>query len=301
MPLAHNGDTDLFYEQMGDPDGMPMLLIMGLGAQLLSWDDELCDSLCDHGFSLVRYDNRDTGESTWFDDYPVDLEVQVGKLFAGEPLDAPYGLEDMADDAAAVLDAVGWSSAHIMGASMGGMIAQGLAIRHPERVRSLISIMSTTGDPDVGQPEEDVMTSLLNPVPVDREGAIEAGVLVGRAIGSPDHFNEARSRAITTAEYDRGFNPDGTLRQLLAIISTSSRTEALRALDVPALVIHGQLDRLVTPSGGKRTHEALRGSELIELPEAGHDIPDVYRPDLIDRIAQLAASADDALAATSQN
>lgn len=288
MPRAKNGHVELEYEHIGDPDGEPLLLIMGLGAQLLSWEDSLCQSFVDQGFSVVRYDNRDVGLSTWLDDHVVDLQTEVGNFLAGEPIGAPYTIEDMADDAAAVLDAVGWDSSHIMGASMGGMIAQEFAIRHTPRTRSLISIMSTTGDPDVGQPDPEVATVLLQPPAEGREASIEAGVAVGRAIASPTLYDEAADRAAITAAYDRAFHPEGTLRQLLAIITQRSRTEDLKALEVPALVIHGAKDPLVTPSGGQRTHEALAGSELILLPEAGHDMPEVYRPELIDRITALA-------------
>lgn len=292
MPYAHNGPVELFYEQWGPTDGTPLLLIMGLSAQMISWDDSLMQAFVDQGFCAVRYDNRDVGESTWFDDSPIDLEREVGNFLAGHPLNAPYGIEDMADDAAAVLDALGWRSAHILGASMGGMIAQSFAIRYPEKTRSLVSIMSTTGDPDVGQPDRAAAEALLKPVPEGREAAIEAAVEMGRVIGSPMYFDEDAERDKATRSYDRGNNPDGVLRQLLAILTQASRTEALRQLDVPALVVHGQLDPLVDPSGGQRTHEALAHSELVELAAAGHDIPTEYRPDLVARIAELARKAD---------
>lgn len=292
MPYAHNGSVELFYEQWGPTDGMPLLLIMGLSAQMISWDDSLMQAFADHGFCVVRYDNRDVGKSSWFDEAPVDMEAQIARFFAGEPLDVPYSIEDMADDAAAVLDDLGWRSAHILGASMGGMIAQAFAVRYPERTRSLVSIMSTTGDPDVGQPDGAALEALLQATPPGREAAIEASVQVGRVIGSPVYFDEAAERDKAARSYDRGNNPDGVVRQLLAIISQRSRTEALRALDTPALVIHGKLDPLVNPSGGVRTHEALRNSELIELPEAGHDMPEIYRDDLVRRITELAQRAD---------
>lgn len=292
MPYAHNGPVELFYEQWGPSDGVPLLLIMGLSAQMISWDDSLMQAFVDHGFAPVRYDNRDVGESTWFDDVPVDVEAEVGKFLTGAPLSVPYTIEDMADDAAAVLEAVGWKSAHIMGASMGGMIAQAFAIRYPEKTRSLVSIMSTTGDPDVGQPDQAAAESLLQPVPDGREAAIESAVQTGRVIGSPIHFDVDAERAKAERSYDRGSNPDGAVRQLLAVLTQASRTEALSELDVPALVIHGDLDPLVAPSGGQRTHEALVGSELIRLPEAGHDIPEVYRADLVARITELAMHAD---------
>jgi len=292
MPYAHNGSVELFYEQWGPSDGVPLLMIMGLSAQMISWDDSLMQAFVDHGFAPVRFDNRDVGESTWFDDAPVDIETESGHFFAGAPLSAPYSIEDMADDAAAVLDAVGWKSAHVLGASMGGMIAQSFAIRYPEKTRSLTSIMSTTGDPDVGQPDSAAAESLMQPAPEGREAAIEASVRTGRVIGSPVHFDAVAERVKAERSYDRGNNPDGVLRQLLAVLTQSSRTEALGRVEVPALVIHGALDPLVNPSGGRRTHEALADSEFIELPEAGHDIPPVYRPELVARIAELAQRAD---------
>jgi pimeloyl-ACP methyl ester carboxylesterase len=171
---------------------------------------------------------------------------------------------------------------------MGGMIAQSFAIRHPARTRTLISIMSTTGDPDVGQPDPEVAGVLLESPADGREAVIEASVAVDRVIASPMYFDVELSRAKSAAAYDREYYPDGILRQLLAILTQRPRSEDLRALDVPALVIHGAKDPLVTPTGGQRTHEVLRGSELIVLPEAGHDMPEVYRPELIDRVTALA-------------
>ena len=292
MAIAHNGQVELFYERWGPDDAVPLLLIMGLGAQLVSWDDSLMQAFVDHGFCVVRYDNRDTGKSTWFDDHPVDIEGEVGKFLAGEPLSAPYSIADMADDAAAILDGLGWPSAHVLGASMGGMIAQAFAVAHPDRVRSLVSIMSTTGDPDVGQPDEAAALALMTPVAPGRDAAIDASVEIDRVISSPVHFDSEASRDKAVRSYDRGYHPDGTLRHLLAVLTQPSRTEALRNLDVPALVIHGALDPLVNPSGGRRTHEALRNSEFVELPEAGHDMPEVYRGELVDRIAVLAKKAE---------
>lgn len=292
MPLAHHGSVDLFYEKLGPDDGIPLLAIMGLSAQMIAWDDALCEAFVDRGFCMVRFDNRDVGKSSWLDDQAVDLETEIGNFLTGEPLGAPYSIEDMAEDAAAVMDAVGWSSAHIMGASMGGMIAQAFAIAHPERTRTLISIMSTTGDPDVGQPDDAAAASLLVPPPTNREEAIESAVAIGRIISSPIHFDEAAERDYAVRAYERAYHPEGSLRQLLAILTQRSRTEALRALDIPALVIHGKLDPLVAPSGGARTHEALRNSELIELPEGGHDMPEIYRAELIEKITALAAQVD---------
>lgn len=292
MPYAHNGPVELFYEQWGPSDGIPLLLVNGLSSQMISWDDSLMQAFVDHGFTTVRYDNRDVGESTWFDDDPVDVDATMARFFAGESIEVPYAIEDMADDAAAVLDALGWRSAHILGVSMGGMIVQAFAIRYPEKTRSLVSIMSTTGDPDVGQPSQSAAEALLRPTADGRDAAIEASVEVGRIISSPIHFDEAVERERAARAFDRANNPDGVVRQLFAVLTQQPRSDALRRLDVPALVVHGALDPLVAPSGGRRTHEALAGSELLELPEAGHDIPEIYRADLVDRVAELAARAD---------
>ncbi len=292
MPYAHNGPVELFYEQWGPDEGMPLVMIMGLSAQMISWDDSLMQSFVDHGFCAVRFDNRDVGKSTWFDDDGVDIEGQIAKFMAGESLDAPYSIADMADDTAAVLDALGWESAHVLGASMGGMIAQAFAVRHPTRTRSLVSIMSTTGDPDVGQPDAAAAEALMQPAVEGRDAAIEASVATGRIIASPVYFDEAAERDKATRAYDRAYHPDGVIRQLLAILTQPSRTEALGALDIPALVIHGRLDPLVNISGGLRTHDALANAEFVELAEAGHDIPEVYRADLVDRITEMARKAE---------
>ena len=299
MPKANNGTVELHYETTGSVDDVPLVLIMGLGEQLITWPDDLCDAFADRGFFVLRLDNRDVGLSTYFDEHPVDLEELAPRFFAGEKLIPPYTIEAMADDVAAVLDAAGVESAHIMGASMGGMIAQAVAIRHPERTRSLISIMSTTGDLDVGQPHEEALGALLMAPGEGRDAVVEQGVHVMRVIGSPVHFDEDRARADAGASFDRAFHPAGTVRQLLAILTAESRTAGLQALDVPALVIHGAQDPLVDPSGGQRTHEALRNSELVMLPDAGHDLPELYWPNLIEKITALASSADRARSTTS--
>ena len=295
MPKAHNGDVELHYETTGDPNGVPLQLIMGLGAQLLTWDDELCESFADRGFFVIRHDNRDIGLSSWFDHMPVDAQAVIAAVLSGQPVTPPYTIVDMADDAAAVLDAVGVESAHVIGASMGGMIAQAEAVHHPARERSLVSIMSTTGDPDVGQPHDEVAGALLTPpASSDRAAVIERGVEMGRIIGSPVHFDEDAVRLLAEREYDRANHPEGVIRQLFAILVQESRTEALRGFAKPSLVIHGDLDRLVDPSGGVRTAEALPDTELIRLPVAGHDLPRIYWPQLIERITELAARADQA-------
>jgi pimeloyl-ACP methyl ester carboxylesterase len=288
MARATNGDIEIEYETFGDPGDPTLLLVMGLGAQLVSWEPEFCQGLVDRGFHVVRFDNRDVGLSTKVE-AEVDLMTAIGAALSGGPVQAPYLLTDMAADAMAVLDDLGVASAHVVGASMGGMIAQTIAIEHPERVRSLTTIMSTTGDPDVGMPREDVLPVLLDSPPPQREAAIEHGVGVSRTIGSPDHFEEDRARAKATLAYDRCFHPAGTGRQLLAILASGSRSDDLRACEVPALVIHGDLDPLVQFSGGQRTHECLGGSELLVLEGMGHDMPTAFWPQIIEGITSLAS------------
>ena len=204
----------------------------------------------------------------------------------------PYRLSDLAADGMALLDALGLESAHVVGASMGGMIAQTMAIEHPAKVRTLTSIMSTTGEPHVGTPTPDAMQALLRPPPASRDEAIEAAIETTRLISGPDHFDEASARERAVASYDRAYHPAGTARQLLAIVASGSRADALAALDVPTLVIHGDVDPLVTPSGGERTAELVPGAELIMLEGAGHDLPLTYLGQIIDAITALAKRAE---------
>jgi pimeloyl-ACP methyl ester carboxylesterase len=285
---AANG-IEIGYETHGDPDAEPLLLVMGLGAQLIAWPIELCDALVDRGFFVIRYDNRDTGLSTKMSDAGGDFMSSFMKASQGEAIEVAYSLSDMAADGMALLDHLGLESAHVVGASMGGMIAQTMAIEHPERVRTLTSIMSTTGDPHVGQPTPEAMAMLLRPVPTTRDDAIAAGVAASRAIGSPDHFDEDTARQRSAAAYDRCFNPAGTARQLLAIVSSGSRADGLAQLDLPTVVIHGDVDPLVTPSGGQRTAELIPGAELIMLEGMGHDLPPAMIGPVVEAITSLAA------------
>lgn len=292
MPFARSGNVELFYEAMGDRDGVPLLLVMGLGAQLLSWPDEFCMALCDRGFRVVRYDNRDVGLSTKFANQPVDVMAAITAGLSGEPISAPYLLDDMAGDAATVLDAVGWADAHIVGASMGGMIAQAFALRFPERTRSLTSIMSTTGDHDVGQPHPEVLSVLTEVAPDDREAVMEQSVAGSLLIGSPGLVDEDQVRARAGLAYDRCYYPVGVGRQLVAILASPSRSAGLREFTKPALVIHGEVDPLVDPSGGRRTAEVLADAELVMLPGMGHDLPDSLWPQVVEAITSVASRAD---------
>ncbi|MEU3622745.1 alpha/beta hydrolase [Amycolatopsis coloradensis] len=279
---AVNG-IELCHETFGSPEDRPLLMIMGLASQMIWWDDELCENLAAMRFFVIRYDNRDAGRSS-------RMSGRVSLPLAYTLRTAPYSLKDMADDAAALLDELGVRSAHVVGASMGGMVAQTLAIEHPARVRSLTSIMSTTGNRFVGRPSAKAMTMLLSAPPRSREQYVDSLVRTFRAIGSPGYpFDEPRMRERAERSFDRGVNPGGTARQLAAIVSSRDRFHALRNLTVPALVVHGSKDPLVHVSGGRATARALRESELDVVPGMGHDLPRAIWPRLV---RGLVATAD---------
>ncbi len=286
--LAHGIGIEIEYETFGDPEDPALLLVMGLGAQMISWEEELCEGLVDRGFFVIRFDNRDVGLSTKID-ADVNVVESAMAAFAGQKIEAPYLLTDMAADAMSVLDDLGIAQAHIVGASMGGMISQTIAIEHPERVRSLTSIMSTTGDPDVGQPNPDVLPLLLQAPPPDRDGAVAHSVAVSKAIGSPEHLDEERLRIRAERAYDRCFYPRGTGQQLVAILASGSRSDALRKVKVNTLVVHGDIDPLINVTGGERTAEVIDGAELLILEGMGHDLPVNYWSAVIEAITALAA------------
>jgi pimeloyl-ACP methyl ester carboxylesterase len=287
MPRACADGVEIEYEDHGDEDGVPLLLVSGLGSQMLSWDVELVESFVDRGFRVLRFDNRDVGLSTKFEPVEDTLGAIVGAI-GGDEVAAPYRLTDMAGDAVLVLDHAGIDRAHVMGVSMGGMIAQTVAIEHRPRVLSLTSVMSSTGDPDVGAPRPDIISLLLQPTPADRGAAIAAQVDLRRAIGSPEHFEADRALARATQAFDRCFHPQGTMNQVLAIAASPSRSAALGQISIEALVIHGDADPLVDVSGGHRTAEVLSGSELVVLEGMGHDLPSYYWPPIIESVTTLA-------------
>ena len=291
---ARVGDVDIAYETFGEEGATPVLLIMGLATQMLGWPDEFCEMLASRGHFVVRFDNRDIGLSTHLDDAgPANLAL----VFAGDPRAAAYTLSDMAADAAGLLDHLGLDSAHVVGASMGGMIAQTLAIEHPQRVRSLTSIMSTTGDRAVGIATQEALGALMSPPPQSREQAQERAVAVFRVIGSPGYpLDEDGLRARAGMAYDRANDPAGVSRQFAAIATTADRTERLRGLKIPTLVIHGEDDPLVQVSGGRATADAVPGSELDVIEGMGHDLPRDLWPRIVERIASLAERSDKAAA-----
>jgi pimeloyl-ACP methyl ester carboxylesterase len=240
---------------------------------------------------VIRFDNRDAGLSTKTDGPPPDVMAMYAGFVAGQPIEAPYTLSLLSSDAVGLLDALGIPAAHIVGASMGGMIVQTMAIEHPDRVLSLTSIMSTTGHTEVGQPDAEAMMALLSPVPEGRAAAIDATVRTSRLI-SGDLFDEAESRRIATESYDRCFHPAGTMFQIAAIAASGDRTEALQQLDVPTLVVHGRQDSLIALSGGEATAAAVRGADLLVFGQMGHDMPRRYWPQLADAIFNIAARAE---------
>ncbi len=288
--FARVGELELCWQETGDSNAPPLLMIMGLGAQMILWPDEMCELIADHGFRVIRFDNRDVGRSTVLDGYPT---VPVPEALRSGVPEGVYTLSDMAGDAAGLLDALGIDRAHVVGASLGGMIAQTLAIEHPERVLSLASIMSTTGNPDVGHPTPAGIEGLTTVPPPDRDGYVDALARARRLIGSPGFpFDEERARRTAGLGWDRGFHPKGTVRQTLAILASPDRTEALGGLGIPAVVIHGVEDPLIGLSGGRATAEAIPDAELVEIDGMGHDHPADVWPRVADAIAANAARAD---------
>jgi pimeloyl-ACP methyl ester carboxylesterase len=281
--IAANG-IDIEYDASGNPSDPPLLLVMGLGAQLIAWDDEFVRELVSRGFYVIRFDNRDQGLSTGFDEAGVpDVAAALTTGRLPEPV---YLLSDMADDAAGLLDALGIPRAHVCGASMGGMIAQSLVIHNPAKVLTLVSIMSTTGDPSVGTPHPEALAVLMQPAQTDRDAVIESAVKAWAVIGSPGfRRDDERVRAAAAAAFDRAFHPEGTARQLVAIVSSPDRTAALGAVTCPTLVVHGEADPLVDPSGGRATADAIPGAELWTIPGMGHDLPPELFAPVADRIA----------------
>jgi pimeloyl-ACP methyl ester carboxylesterase len=281
---ARVNGIEIVYEEFGDPANETVLLIMGLGVQMLGWDERFCKLLVERGFHVVRFDNRDVGRSTKIEGGSTP---DVGAALLGDASSASYTLDDMADDTVGLLDHLGIDAANLVGASLGGMIAQTVAIRHPERVLSLTSIMSTTGQQEVGQPHPEAIPALLTPPAADREGYAESAVAAFRVIGSKgfdgsDEF--VRERALRS--FDRGYFPEGVARQLLGVIASGDRTAALAKVEVPTLVIHGTADPLIDVSGGKATAAAIPGARLELVEGMGHDLPRPLWPKFIDLIVE---------------
>jgi pimeloyl-ACP methyl ester carboxylesterase len=287
--IARVGDVELAYETFGDPAAPAMLLVMGLATQMLGWRAPFCAQLAERGFHVIRYDNRDVGRSTKFSSHRPPT---VRELVRRDASAAAYTLADMAADGVGLLDCLGIERAHVVGASMGGMIAQTIAARHPERTLSLVSIMSNTGARWSGQPSLGVYSVLLKRAPRDREGFVAHQMRVFERIGSPGFpRDEVDLREMATASFERGHDPAGAGRQLAAIVAARDRSAELRSIRVPALVIHGTKDKLVAPSGGRATAKAIPGARLVTIDGMGHDLPRGAWPRIVEAIAENAARA----------
>jgi pimeloyl-ACP methyl ester carboxylesterase len=288
MRAPANG-LELEYQTFGDPDDPPLVMVMGLGAQMIWIHDDFCEGLVDLGFFVVRFDNRDVGGSTWIES-DLDAGTAVLDLLAGNPVDVPYTLLDMAADTWGLCDHLGLDRVHLFGISLGGMVVQQMAIDRPERVAGLTSLMSTTGDPDVGQPQPDALDALIEPPPLDRDGYVAHTLERGKVLAGPEHLDADWIEERNALAWDRGINPAASGHQLLAILASPARSEGLRALDVPAVVVHGELDPLVDVSGGERTAECL-GAEFVRLEGMGHDLPRYYWATVIHHVVALASRA----------
>jgi pimeloyl-ACP methyl ester carboxylesterase len=296
MPVISVNGIEIAYDDRGNRDNPAILLIMGLATQMIAWPVAFCDSLAAHGFRVVRFDNRDVGLSTKFEAAPtIDLGAVLQRVMTGEKINPPYDLTDMAGDTIGLMDRLAIEKAHVVGASMGGMIAQIVAAKHPNRVRSLVSIMSSSGDPGLPQAKPEAMTAIMQVRPdgSDRELAIQHGMRIYRAIGSPGFptpDNELRAKV--GAAFDRSYYPAGVGRQFAAIVASGSRVEMLEKLSVPTLVLHGADDPLVPVEAGRHTAAQIPGSTLTVIPGMGHDIATGLIPILVEAIATHCRAAD---------
>jgi pimeloyl-ACP methyl ester carboxylesterase len=287
MSHAAVGPIELEYETFGEPSDPAVLLVMGLGAQLTAWDEGLCRLLADRRRFVIRFDNRDCGLSTHLDGVAVNLVAAMTSIVDGRARRpaAPYTLSDLAADAVGLLDHLGIEQAHVVGASMGGMIAQTMAIEHPRRVRTLTSIMSNTGEREYGQPTGEALQFLVTRPPADREGYVEYFLKAARVFSPHRYFDEQHVRDRAEAAFDRCYYPEGMGRQLAAIMASGDRADGLAGLQVPTLVVHGRVDTLVHRSGGERTAELVPGADLVVFGEMGHDLPRPLWPRLVDLLA----------------
>jgi pimeloyl-ACP methyl ester carboxylesterase len=284
--LAPVNGIEIAYQEIGDRDGEPLLLIMGLATQMIAWQEEFCAMLAERGFRVVRFDNRDIGHSTKLDLAGVPRRTD---MLLGRRRTAAYLLRDMAADAVGLMDHLGFESAHVVGASMGGMIAQTAAVRRPERVRSLVSIMSSTGNRWLGIPTWKAFGTLFARPGPGREAAIEGTLNTFRTIGSPGYpIDEGRFRELAGASYDRSHDRAGIARQLHAVTASGDRTAALESLRLPATVLHGASDPLIRPLAGRATARAIRDSRLRVFEGMGHDLPPALWPDFVEEITATA-------------
>ncbi len=288
MPKVNVNQIEIEYETIGDPNSKPLLLIAGLGSQLLAWSDEFCESLVNHGFFVIRFDNRDVGLSTKFKNAGMPNFAEINAAYArGEIPEVPYTLEDMADDAIGVLDALNIDRANICGASMGGMIAQILAYRHPSRVLSLTIVMSTTGNPALPQAKPEIMAQFFAPVPSEREAYIEEMIKRDRLVQGTFEFDEEQGREYRAKEYDRNYYPEGVARQLAAMAVPGNIQPKISTIQAPTLVIHGREDPFNPIEAGKEIASTITGAELLILDRMGHSLPREVLPQIVDAIIAI--------------
>jgi pimeloyl-ACP methyl ester carboxylesterase len=294
MPKAPANGIEIEYACYGHEDARPLLLLRGLGTQLIQWDPRLCERIASAGHRLVIFDNRDVGLSTHLSEAAVPELGGVARALAeGRRPEVPYTVDDMADDVVGLMDALGFASVHVAGISMGGMIAQQVAIRHPQRVRSLTSIMSSTSEPGLPAPTPEAQAALMEPAPKERKAYQEYSVRTARCFaGDGFPFDAEAQRELAGRVFDRAFDPDGVGRQMAAVVASGSRHEALARVRTPALVIHGSADPLIPPAGGEATARAIPGARLELIEGMGHDLPEGAWPALVDAITAHTRSAE---------
>ena len=291
MPFAPSNGIDIYYETFGSSDHPPVLLVMGLTAQCIAWDEMFCSLLMSKGRYVIRFDNRDCGLSTKLDGVKVDSPAVMMARFGGPMPEVPYKLDAFSDDAFGLLDHLGIDAAHIVGASMGGMIVQTMAIAQPERVLSMTSIMSTTGERDFFETGPEALTTMLTPPPTDREAYIDRAPATSRALSPHRYKDDDAARRYAGLHFDRMFYPEGGERQFAAVEASGDRADGLRSLSVPTLVIHGRADQLILLKGGERTAELVPGASLLIFNDMGHDLPPHLWPQMTDAIASHTATA----------
>jgi pimeloyl-ACP methyl ester carboxylesterase len=288
--LARANGIELCYDTFGDAQAPPLVLIMGLAAQMIAWDDEFCAALAQRGFWVLRFDNRDIGLSTRLESLGEPNVPQLLQAhFARQPVSAPYTLSDMARDVVGLLDALGIESAHVVGASMGGAIAQTLAIEHAQRLRSLTSIMATSGDPSLPPPKPQALQLLMTPTPTDQAGYYQRYVQTWKVLRGPGFpLDEARDLERAAMNFTRGLYPAGVARQMVAILASGSRKAALASVRVPTLVIHGDADPLVPVECGIDVADTVPGAQRLIIEGMGHALPITLWPRIVEAIAEHA-------------
>ncbi len=283
MPHAPSGDLEIFYDTTGDPTDPPVLLVSGLGQQMIGWDIEAVEDLAAFGYFVIRFDHRDVGLSTKLEG-KINIQTVFAAVLTGRTPSVPYDLADMGNDGLAVLDHLGIARAHVVGVSMGGMISQRMAIETPERLASMVAIMSTTGSTTVGQATPEASAFFMRAPAPSRDAAITGTIEMMRVYWGPHHWDEQRAQQRAADAFDRSFYPEGVGRQFAAILADGDRTEALRGLDVPTLVLHGRSDPLIDVSGGKAIADVIPDAKLTIFPTMGHDIPPQLWPSVRDEL-----------------